>query len=288
MIIDAHTHVFPSDVADDRARYLQRDPAFATLYGSPKARVATADELLASMDEAGVDTSLALGFAWSDPALCAQGNDALLEAAARYGRRIIPFATVWPAQPQSAYREAERCARAGCRGLGELRPRADGGAPGYTLDGGPAAEALAAAARDFDLTLLFHVSEPVGHSYPGKEGLPIGELLAFVQRYPGVRVVAAHWGGGLPFYALMPEVRSALASTWFDTAATPLLYTSEVFAAGAALAGAERVLFGSDFPLLSQARQRRLVEEAPGLDGATIAAILGGNAARLFGIEDGE
>ena len=37
-------------------------------------------------------------------------------------------------------------------------------------------------------------------------------------------IIAAHWGGGLPFYALMPEVRDALQNVWFDTAAGHLLY----------------------------------------------------------------
>ncbi len=132
---------------------------------------------------------------------------------------------------------------------------------------------------------MFHASEPFGHAYPGKEGGPLAELLAFVGRYPDVRVIAAHWGGGLPFYALMPEVREALRSTWFDTAATSLLYDDRVYATGAALAGGDRVLFGSDFPLLGQRAQMDRVRCAPGLAPAGAAAILGDNAARLFGID---
>ncbi len=286
MIVDAHTHLFPAAVVDDRAAYVGVEPAFGALYAVPGARLATADDLVTSMDRAGVEVSVALGFAWSSSERCRQGNEALLDAAARHGARILPFATVWPPDPDATYREAERCARAGCRGLGELRPRAAGSGPAYAIDGGPAAEALAAAARDFDLTLLFHVSEPVGHTYPGKEGLPMAELVAFAERYPTVRIIAAHWGGGLPFYTLMPEVGSALANTWFDTAASSLLYAPEVIAAGAALVGGDRVLFGSDFPLLDQKRQRRLIESAPGLAPETAAAILGGNAARLFGLDE--
>jgi len=284
MIIDAHTHVFPDAVVAERDAFLQRDPTFAAMYSSPKARVATAEALAGSMDVAGIDASVALGFGWSDADLCALGNDALLEGAARFGARIMPFATVWPGDPDAAYREAERCAGAGARGLGELRPGQLPAGQGYTLDGA-AGDALAAAARDFELTLLFHVSEPVGHLYPGKEGLRPEELLAFVERYPDVRVIAAHWGGGLPFYALMPEVSAALKCTWFDTAASPLLYDDRVFATGGAAAGVDRVLFGSDFPLLPQKRQRRVVEEAPGLTPEAIAAILGGNAAALLGLD---
>lgn len=286
MIIDAHTHIFPRAVVEARERYLD-DPNFAGLYADPASKLADADMLIASMDTAEIDVSVALGFAWTTSDRCAEGNDALLDAAARYPNRVIPFANVWPGDPDVAYREAERCAQAGCRGLGELRPGGAGPAcPAYAIDGGPAGEALAAAASDFDLALLFHVSEPVGHTYPGKAGLRMEELLAFVGRYPDVRVIAAHWGGGLPFFSLMPEVREALASTWFDTAATSLLYTSDVFAAGTQLVGADRLLFGSDFPLLSQKRQRTLVERATGLTERDRAALLGENAARLFGVEE--
>ena len=66
-------------------------------------------------------------------------------------------------------------------------------------------------------------SEPVGHAYAGKGDTFPGELLAMAQRFPNARIVGAHWGGGLPFYAHMPEVREALANVWFDSAASPFL-----------------------------------------------------------------
>ena len=94
----------------------------------------------------------------------------------------------------------------------------------------------------------------------------------------------AHWGGGLPFYALMPEVRAALANTWFDSAVSPFLYDAEVFDVATRAVGAEHVLFGSDYPLL---RASRVVDQARGtLDAATAQAVLGGNAARLLGLAD--
>ncbi|HWO93370.1 MAG TPA: amidohydrolase family protein [Dehalococcoidia bacterium] len=283
MIVDAHTHVFPPSIAASRDAYLRRDATFAALYSTPKSRIATPEQLISSMDRSGIDVSIALGFGWSSNQLCTEGNETVMAAAAA-NPRLIAFATVWPGEPDVAYREAERCARGGCRGLGELRPRGSGSGPSYSLSG-EAGDALASAARDFDLTLLFHVSEPVGHRYPGKEGLEIAELAEFCARYPDVRVIAAHWGGGLPFYLLMPEMRTALANVWFDTAATSLLYRDDVFRVAASLSAVDRVLFGSDFPLLDQARQRKLIENAPGLSDDDRLAILGENAARLFGLE---
>ena len=69
MIVDFHTHIFPPAVAADRARYVATDPAFAAMYADPKATLASADDLLVSMERAAIDVSVALGFAWQDAAL---------------------------------------------------------------------------------------------------------------------------------------------------------------------------------------------------------------------------
>jgi predicted TIM-barrel fold metal-dependent hydrolase len=277
MIVDSHTHVFPPEIRDHREEYLRRDAGFRQLYSNPRSSLATADDLLASMDEASVDVSVIVNFAWRDSALCRLTNDYILESAARSGGRLLPFCTVHPHGGDEARAEIERCARAGARGLGELRP--------HDLSGTEEADLLTWAAKAHGLTLLFHVSEPVGHTYPGKDGLTVQSLYRFIEGSPGMTIVAAHWGGGLPFYALMPEVKEALADTYFDTAATSLLYRSEVYHHAVTLVGAERILFGSDFPLLSQARSLREVREAP-LEEESKRLILGENARRLLGLSD--
>ncbi|HEY8490911.1 MAG TPA: amidohydrolase family protein [Dehalococcoidia bacterium] len=280
MIVDVHTHVFPPEVVRARDDYLRRDPTFAELYRRPSAALATAEELLAALDEAGVDRAVALGFAWTDPELCRRHNDYLLEWAARSGGRLIPFCTVQPAASwDETRREAERCAAAGARGLGELRPANQG----YDLAGSDAAGHLAQAARDHGLILLFHVSEPVGHRYPGKGGLDLGAFYDFAAANRDLTVVGAHWAGGLPFYSLMPEVKDLFNSVYVDTAASHLLYRDQAYQEGVRLIGAERILFGSDFPLTTPARARSRVEAAP-LTAADKRKILGENAARLLGL----
>ena len=282
MIVDVHTHVFPPEVIADRDRYVAQDATFGLLYSDPKAKLATADDLLHSMQTSGIDVSVALGFAWRDEALCRAHNDYLLDVASRSAERIVAFPTLPLASgPDAVVTEAERCVAAGARGFGELRPDS----VGACIDGA-LAEALAHAAGA-TRPLLFHVSEPVGHTYPGKEGFALPDFYAFVAAHPETPIIGAHWGGGLPFYALMPEVKAALANTCFDTAASSLLYGPEVYKRGVALAAAEHIVFGSDFPLLSQSRSMRRIEDA-GLDVAGLALVLGGNVARLLGLESGE
>lgn len=294
MIIDSHTHVFPPTVRERREALIATEPAFAAIYANRDAAMATAGELLASMDRAGVDRSVTCNFAWRDETLIDETNEYILGAAAGAGGRLIPFVSVHLAggrrhggveteeapsagtgDPRAKIRAL---AAAGARGIGELRPFDSG----YDLANSDEADVLAWAASAFDLTLLFHASEPVGHAYAGKEGLPIGALYAFAKSAPGATIIAAHWGGGLPFYALMPEVRAALGNVYVDTAASHLLYEPAVYRRVIEAIGARKILWGSDFPLTTQENALARTRDA-GLTPDELAAITGGNAAELLG-----
>src|SRR5919202_329112 len=140
---------------------------------------------------------------------------------------------------------------------------------------------VVAVLRERGRPALVHVSEPVGHAYAGKGTATPDRLLPFLLAYPELRVVAAHWGGGLPFYELMPEVADAARNLWYDSAASTYLYRFDVFPSVAALAGSLRILWGTDWPLLRQAPFLRRTRAA-GLDEHALAAILGDNARRLY------
>lgn len=275
MIIDFHTHIFPPEVRERREEYCRRDSTFAEMYADPKAKVATAEELLASMERSGVDVSVALGFAWREHEPCVRHNDYLLESAAKSGGRIVPFATVNMAD-DAAEEEIARCVKAGARGLGELRPESQG----WKLNGDPGAR-LASAAREDGLVLLFHVTEVGGHEYPGKEGLSLGAFYRFALEHTEVTIVGAHLAGGLPF--AMPEAPQVSLTACADTAARRFLYPDTAYRDAIERWGAERLLLGSDCPLVSQWAQveevRTLVEGEK-----SRSLVLGGNAARILGL----
>lgn len=279
MIIDFHTHIFPPEIVARRADFLARDPFLEELYGHPNAKMATAADLIASMDADGVDVSVAFPFGWSDQGLAEECNSYVLQAMRDYPGRIVGLASVQPLAGPRAIAELERCAKAGMPGCGELMPHGQG----YSLSDQQLLAPLVEAALSLGLFVLTHTSEPVGHLYPGKGDVTPSELQAFIAAFPDLRVVAAHWGGGFPFYELMPEVHAAAANVWYDSAASVYLYRPEIFAHVAPIAGPGKILWGSDFPLLAQ---RRMLDYArsSGLDEHALAAVLGGNAAALLGL----
>lgn len=249
-IIDFHTHVVPPWVIEEREELSIRDACFGMLYSHPSSKLATAEELLHSMDEAEVSMSIALNIGWMSHEMCVRTNDYLIESAIKWPERIIPFCMVQPTDVDHALRELERCAAGGARGIGELRPDIQN----YSLADTDLLAPLIDVATNHGMVLLTHVSEPVGHEYPGKGRITPDQPYALAKAFPQVSLVCAHWGGGLPIYCLMPEVRKTLSNVYFDTAATQYLYSPEVFRVVSQLAGVEHVVFGSDFPLISQQR----------------------------------
>jgi len=277
MIIDFHTHIFPPQVKKKRSQYIDRDPCFALLYAKKEAKIATAKELIESMDKAGIDVSVVVNLGWMTHELCAETNDYILESIARYPKRLIGFCTVQPQSVEAAIGEIERCVESGARGIGELRPDIQL----LDLEDESIVSPLVAVMKKHRLILLTHASEPAGHDYPGKGIMTPDVLYPFISGHPEVTIVCAHWGGGLPFYALMPEVKKALHNVYFDTAASPFLYQPRIYSLVSELVGADKILFGSDYPLMPQAR---LIQE---INSAALAEeeknlILSGNARRLL------
>jgi predicted TIM-barrel fold metal-dependent hydrolase len=273
-IIDFHTHVFPPEIIAKREVYVERDAWFKQLYANRKARMASAEDLITAMERGGVEAAVTFGFAWADQGLCRESNDYVLEAASRWPQRLVGFAVINPVA-RGAASELERCMQRGLVGLGELMP--DG--QGYAMDDPYLGEAVQQMS-DWRRPVLIHAGEPVGHGYPGKSKATLQSLCQLALRHPQATFVAAHWGGGLFFYELMPEVRNALRNVYYDTAASLYLYSDDIFAVAARIIP-HKALLGTDYPLIDQERFLRRVR-ASGIAADDLAAMLGGNAAKLL------
>ena len=275
-IIDAHTHIFPPEIERDSAKISQREPWFEAMTQSKVHRWGTAESLVEHMDKHGIDCALATGFAFRDQGLCRLMNDYVLDSAFKYKGRILPLAVVSPTA-EGAEKEIMRAADLGAVGLGELFP------DGQNLDISRSEETrrMAGACFETGMFIMFHTAEQVGHSYPGKGRTGPVEAAAFCMNHPEVRVVFAHFGGGLWAYESMPEMRLILSNAFYDTAAWPWLYDHKIIGSMFSMGVGEKILFGTDWPILEYPRFSKLIDRS-GLDDKNKKALLNDNARRLL------
>lgn len=136
-------------------------------------------------------------------------------------------------------------------------------------------------------------------------GQPLETTLALAQmifggvfeRYPGLKLCAAHGGGYFPFYLgrfeqsyrERKECRVNISKSpaefvrhiWFDT----VVFRPDAIAYLASVVGADRIMLGTDSPFdMGEKDPVGLVKAVPGLSDAAKADMLGGTAARLLGV----
>lgn len=278
MIIDAHTHIFPEEIRKNRGKYFSAEPAFKQLYQAPKSRLIGAQEMLASMDASHVDKSVIFGFPWQNSLLFKQHNDYISEVVSRYPDRFIGLGCFDPFSDEAA-EEAERCLQKGAlSGIGELAFY-QSGVERSSLN---RLKPIMQICQDRDLPVLIHTNEPIGHAYPGKTPNTLAQIYQLIRTFPQNKIILAHWGGGLFFFGLLKkEVKDSFKNVYFDTAASPYLYDTAVYRLAIELVGIKKILFGSDFPLLSPTRYFGEMKAA-GLAQDEIQQICGLNAAALL------
>jgi predicted TIM-barrel fold metal-dependent hydrolase len=245
-IWDAHVHCYPPEVVADPVGWAKKhkEAHWQHLVTAGPQGWADPEALLRAMDSAGVEKVLLQAWYWEHPETAELQNQWHAEWLNRYAGRFLACAAVHPAMNE--IEKTLQAARSwGACAVGECLPQVqspDGWAhPGWQriLDW------TTAAGWPFCL----HLTESVGHAYPGRVETPLMEIVALFEQHPGQKWLCAHWGGGLPFHSLNPRVRKALRRVWFDTAASPLLYDPRIWRIACDLVGPEKILFGSDFPL---------------------------------------
>lgn len=294
MKIDAHVHLIPPGLKSNFAIFANEEPYWHLLLNPPNGRsiqgYATPEMMLRDMDTAGIERVVLVGEYFRQHANCVQRNDAAIKLVRRWPSRILALAALQPSAGLAARDELTRCLAAGMVGVGELNPYAQG----FRLDD-DAFLALAEQCVMHDVPLNLHVSEEIGGFYPGKSTTPLRHYYELACRLPDLKLILAHWGGGLFLYELMPEVKRRLRNVWYDTAATPLLFPVEkIFRTALTCIDHRKLLYGSDYPLRIYPRAMHEPDlhtflhavQMLNLNARVEADILGNNAARLFGLLD--
>src|ERR1035441_7305766 len=124
VIIDSHVHILPDRVRDNLDRLTDREPWFAACHARGE-RVASAESLVAAMDELGVDRAVCFSWPFADASMCAEANDYVAAAVRRHPDRLSGFGVIQPLDP-GAVREVGRCADIGLSGIGEMNADAQG------------------------------------------------------------------------------------------------------------------------------------------------------------------
>ena len=281
MIVDVHTHIFPRVVRESREAYFGSETAFEMLYRSDKSRLIGGAELVDRMDADGVNKAVVFGFPWQSADTYRAHNDYIIETVQRFPDRLIGLGCFDSASPGAA-EEAERCLAGGLGGIGELAFYRSG----IDASARDQLDPIMERCRAWQVPVMIHTNEPVGHLYPGKTPNTLAQIEALLSRFPNNKIILAHWGAGLFFYGLMKKgLQGLLKNAYFDTAASPFLYRREIYPLAVKLIGPEKILFGSDYPLLAPARYFKEIRNC-GLNQTEIDAICGQNAAALFAIAD--
>ncbi|MEJ2731666.1 MAG: amidohydrolase family protein, partial [Deltaproteobacteria bacterium] len=190
-IIDAHTHLFPEEIRQNREKFFSVEPAFQKLYQSPKSRLIGTQEMLASMDANHVDKAVIFGFPWQNSRLFKQNNDYISEVVGRYPDRFIGLACFDPFSDEAS-EEARRCLQKGAlSGIGELAFYQ------FCIENDSVArlEPVMEICRVAGLPVLIHTNEPIGHAYPGKTPNTLAQIYQLIRTFPQNKIILAHWGG---------------------------------------------------------------------------------------------
>jgi uncharacterized protein len=243
-------------------------------------------KILLDMDAAGLERCIMLGWYWEHQETCDLQNSWYGDWIKAHPDRLSAFATVQPKAGDRALAGLEKALAGGLCGIGEIKPQAQG----FSF-----ADDCWLAVMEFahwhKLPINLHVTDPVIFQ-TGSQAMetPLPTILRLVEKYPQQCFILAHWGGGLPFYELNPGIRQRLRNVYYDSAASPLLYDPTVYAHVLELIGPDRILFGSDYPLLCFSKTTRQPEFQQSLkaaeealkDAVLIRKILRENSLRML------
>ena len=277
-MIDVHTHIFSRYARSHRANLAAQDPVFGMMYADKKARMVGVEELVTVMDQDGIDAAVVCGFPWHCGEQCRRENDYIVDAARTHRGRIVPFISLPPGD--EGLRDLEVWGKEEIKGVGEWAPGTYGGKVWEHEQ----IAALGNVMRRVGACLLVHYNEPLGRHYPGKGTVPLRQFQGVLEALQGVEVIVAHMGGGFYLYELMPEIAALCTNVYYDTAAAPYIYDHRIYRVAVSVVGCQRLLFGSDFPLLRSSRYLRGMGEA-GLTDEELHQITDGNARRLLGVQ---
>lgn len=260
MIVDFHTHAFPDAIASRAISRLELENCRAKHDG-------TAAGLLRSMDAAGIDRAVICSIATKPE----QFAPILRWSKTVASDRLIPFASVHPADPDPVARVRE-VRDAGLKGI-KIHP--------YYQEFDLADERLDpfyAEAAAQDLIVVSHTGYDM--AFARDQRASPEKILRVIGRFPRLRFVATHFGAWQDWEAVERVLIGK--PLWIELSLSLEFLAPEMARRMVCAHPADRLLFGTDSPWGDQSEAVRLVR-ALNLDPARLEAVLSGNARSLLG-----
>ena len=264
MYIDIHTHAFHPKIAHKAVDHLN---SFYSITCSGDGTIAN---LLERESEAGLEKCVVLCAATA-PAQVIPANNYAISLQREHPDQVIAFGTVHPGY-DNWESELARIKAAGIRGI-KLHPDFQS----FWLDDPRLLPIFEAAQKDFVFEI--HIGD---RTSPEKNPSCPYKLASILRQFPGIRVIAAHFGGYRMWsHALEVFSDNRFENLWFDTSSTTPFATPELAHKLLNTFPRERILFGTDWPLYDPVEELQRLQTLGGLSDSEMEIIMS-NASTLL------
>ena len=264
MYIDIHTHAFHPKIAHKAVDHLN---SFYSITCSGDGTIAN---LLEREQQAGLEKCVVLCAATA-PAQVIPANNYAISLQREHPEQVIAFGTVHPAY-ENWENELARIKAAGIRGI-KLHPDFQS----FWLDDPRLLPIFEAAQKDFVFEI--HIGD---RTSPEKNPSCPYKLASILRQFPGIRVIAAHFGGYRMWsHALEVFSDNRFENLWFDTSSTTPFATPELAHKLLNTFPRERILFGTDWPLYDPVEELQRLQNLGGLKDSEMEVIMSNASALL-------
>jgi hypothetical protein len=264
-IIDAHTHVFPDNLAERAMRHLSEAGGITPEYNG------TITGLINNMEHSYIDKSVALSIA-TKPEQVSKINNWVIEMQKKYSDKIIFSGSLHP-DFKDVEKQVKKLKKNNINVI-KMHPEYQKFFPDEKrmLN-------IYKVLVDYDMIIFFHTGYDIAfaetRSYPEN-------IIEVINKYPKLTVVAAHLGS----YKLWDKVLEYLAGSniWLDTGFIFEDISKSIFLKILEKHGADKILFATDVPWKSQKQYVEHLYKNYNLDLGTLNKIYSENAKKLFSI----
>lgn len=269
--VDGHGHSsLPADLQEAASKYFRAD--------GPRPDIDGVAEYYRSRRMAAVVFTVDATTNFEHPPI---SMDEIIDGAARHADVLIPFGSVDPNR-EDAVDETKRLIDLGVRGF-KFHPTVQSFRPDDERF-----FAQYKAIEDAGLVALFHTGQTgIGAGMPGGRGMRLAlsnpmYLDTVAAEFPSMQIIMAH--PSVPWQEEALSVATHKHNTWIDLSGwSPKYFPKELVRYANSLIK-DRVLFGSDFPLLTPERWIGDAEKAELFKPEVLPGIMKDNAARLLGL----